>query len=211
MDTYSLKYKIVIVGDSGTGKTSILNKFITNEYKEKERTIGTDYGSKILIYNETKIKLIIWDTAGQERFADIIKIFYKDANAVIITFDITNYHSFVNVKKWIEKIRNGSEKNPYIIIVGTKVDMENERAVENIDMCLFFNGNNYEYDYIEVSAKDDINIKNLFDIITENLMKKNSSDNKMIAYDYTYMNNIINIMNIKNYVYVPKFSYCSMM
>lgn len=212
MDTYDFKYKIVIVGDSETGKTTLLNKFVTDKYEEKEITIGIDYKSKMLIHNDEKIKLIIWDTAGQERFAEIIKIFYKDADAIIITFDITNYLSFSNIENWIEKIRREAEKNPYIIIVGTKVDMENYREVENIDICLFFNGNKYEYDYIEVSAKDDINIKNLFDVVIENLIKKNKNNNIVnnavnnnYGYGYGYINNMI------NYMYIPKIPYCTIM
>lgn len=214
MENFDHKYKIVLIGNSNTGKTSLVTRFITNNFFKKERTIGSDFSSKIININDKKVKLFIWDTAGQERFAEIIKVFYKDADAVIITFDITNYQSFVDIKKWITKIKNNSIKNPYIIIVATKIDMENFREIDNLDVSLFMTEENNKYDYMEVSSKTGINVDNLFEIIVENLIKKENTGSKETKEtkennNYVYFGNLNN--NIKNYMYMPNWSYCSMM
>lgn len=202
MDFFDYKYKIVLIGNSNTGKTSLTTRFITNQYKEKNVTIGTEYSSKIISVDGKKIKLVLWDTAGQERFADVIKVFYRDADAIIITFDITNYKSFSDMKNWIQKVKNNTTKNPYIIIVATKIDMEYYREIDNFDLLLFMDNEDNNYDYIEVSSKDGTNIENLFEIITENLLKKNKTpDNN------SYINKI---NNAKKYMHILNWSYCSM-
>jgi small GTP-binding protein len=213
MENFDYKYKLVLIGNSDTGKTSLIARFITNNYKKNERTIGTDYSSKIIIMNDKKIKLSIWDTAGQERFADIIKVFYKDADAVIITFDITNYQSFVDINKWIAKIKNDAIKNPYIIIVATKIDMENCYNVDNFDISLFMTEENNNYDYMEVSSKNGTNVNNLFEIITENLLKKEKEKEKDKDKENNNNNNYVYLGNLNNNIknYIPNLPYCSIM
>lgn len=205
METYDYKLKICIIGDSMTGKSALLNRFINNSYyNDNNITIGIDFKSKAMDYEGKKIKLMIWDTAGQERFAGIVKVFYKNSDAIIITFDITNIASFYSLKKWINKVKANAENDPYIIIVGNKYDIEEDRITEKFDINFYLE--KYNYDYIEISAKTNFNIDNLFQIIISNIIKnKNKNNNNNDNYNNNYF------QLIRNYIYRPSFNYCTIM
>lgn len=210
METFDYKFKISVIGDSMTGKTALLNRFINNSYFNTNNiTIGTDFKSKIIELDGKKIKLMIWDTAGQERFADIVKVFYINSDAIIITFDTTNIESFNNLKKWIMQVKENTN-NPYVIIVGTKYDIEEYKIIQKINIELFLE--EFQYDYIEVSAKTNFNINNLFEIIISNIIKIKNKEaeekNKIINNNNLYYQSF---QSMKNYIYNPYFYYCSIM
>ncbi len=173
-EKYDNNIKISIVGDSGNGKTSLMNKFVMGEFSSNtQSTMGIDFRSKIIDCNGRRVKIRIWDTAGQERFSEIIRACYRDSDGVIITYDTTRYESFLNLEKWIDKVNNTIEQqNNYvsIILVGTKSDLINERKVneeELVDLIL-----KYNLKYLEVSSKNGNNIAFLFSTMAEMILQK---------------------------------------
>ena len=104
---YDFVIRIIIIGDCNIGKSSILSKFIDDEFERKyNKTICVDYKTYYTEYHNQNIKLIIWDTSGQDRFKSIIKSFYKGINIVVICFDLTDEYSFDNVDLWLDEINN---------------------------------------------------------------------------------------------------------
>ena len=159
--------KIIIVGDTNVGKTSILKKFIHNRFEfQFDTTIGVDFEQEMMSINDKNFNIHIWDTAGSERYKSITKSYYNNAHGVIIVFDITNYDSFNNVIDWFNDINKLCIKNIPIILVGNKSDLEEKRRVshkEIVELTTKLNIN-----YIEVSAKRGKNIEKIF----KNLIKK---------------------------------------
>ena len=155
------KFKFIIIGDSGTGKSSIINRFMDEYYHQDEElnTIGVDFKTKILCVNKSILKLFIWDTAGQEIYRSIIRNYYNNAIAVILVFSHDDIDSFYNCEKWIKDIKNSIQNdNIQIILVGNKIDLEskiNKRDIYNF--C-----DKYKVDYLGVSVKKNINIDKIF-------------------------------------------------
>eukprot|EP00483_Globobulimina_turgida_P007043 UN07057 len=118
---YHYLFKLVLIGDSGVGKSNIMLRFTNDLYDEFfTATVGIDYASKML--------QIVWDTAGQERFRSLTASYYKGAHAVLIVYDITNRESFENVSQWLDELRSFAQASVLIFVVGTKIDLETERA-----------------------------------------------------------------------------------
>ena len=171
---YQILFKVILIGDSGIGKTSIINRYVNNIYTEKYLcTIGVDFLTKSFEIEDVNIKLQIWDTAGMERYRQITTSYYRGANAAVIAFDLTNRKSFENIKKWINLYYEYS--NPLIsksiTIVGNKSDLIAERSVksEEIEELLKINTG---FSYEEVSAKTGENIDSIFDKIALRLFKE---------------------------------------
>jgi small GTP-binding protein len=164
--------KISIVGDSGNGKTSLMNKFAINEFDNNTpSTVGVDFRCKIIDVNNKKVKIRIWDTAGQEKFGEIIRACYRDSDGVIITYDITKYESFLNLEKWLEKVISTINRQyTTIIIVGTKSDLINDRKVSQEEVVDFILKNDLKY--FEVSSKDGKNVNLLFSTMAEIIIEK---------------------------------------
>jgi small GTP-binding protein len=164
--------KLCILGDGGNGKTCIINRFIDDKYDNYiGETIGVDFKCKTIdSYDNKKIKIQIWDTAGQERFRQIIKVYFRDTDGIILTYDTTNYNSFKNLDNWMQQIKEIANLNyTSIILVGTKCDLIELRTVPCIDIAKFIN--NYNIKYLEVSSKESKNIDVLFKIFTEIVLK----------------------------------------
>jgi small GTP-binding protein len=204
IDLYDKWLKISVIGDSGNGKTTLINKFVNGEFfEERCSTIGLDFRTKIIENDNKKIKIKIWDTAGQERFAEIVKSAYRDSDGIILTYDITNYESFLDLDSWMEKIKNVID-NEYccIILVGTKADLP--RKVPQNDVVDFILKNDLRY--IEISSKDGTNIDSLFIAITEMILRKIKNkpekENKILRKKNTQNE------NFGNYIYNSITSMC---
>ena len=125
--------KIVLIGESGVGKTSIISQFIDQIFQnDQQSTIGGTFSTKTIKCGNGKIlKLEIWDTAGQERYRSVTKMFYKDANAAILVYDITNKFSFEELQKyWIEQVKESSPRNIILAIVANKSDLIEHEQVD---------------------------------------------------------------------------------
>jgi len=129
-EDFDFLFKIIIIGDSGVGKTNILSRYIKNSFSFDTRsTVGVEFGAKKLELNGIKVKGQIWDTAGQERYRSITNTYYKGAKGALVVYDISKRDSFDNVNKWVNELRMNGERDVIIVLVGNKSDLVNERVV----------------------------------------------------------------------------------
>ena len=184
------RQKIIFTGDIYVGKTSIINVLMGQKFNnDYEASIGVDFFSKTIKYKGKIIKLQIWDSAGQEKFRSLIPNYIRGSSLVFIVYDISNKKSFNNVNSWVNFVNNIENSN--IVIVGNKIDLENKREVTYEEGKKYCEENNF--DFFEVSAKNDINLNNMLfnsvaslpffnsinadgsskEQIVENLMKEN--------------------------------------
>ena len=165
--------KIGLLGDSGVGKTNIINSILDVGFNEDEiSTIGSyKFTIKILLKKENKVKLIIWDSSGQERFRSIVLNNLKNVEGIILVFDVTNRKSFENIDEWLRLIKENIEQNPDIILFGNKADVEKEKwkvTKEEIKQYL----KKMKLDYFEISTKINQGINEGLFYLTNNLYDK---------------------------------------
>ena len=175
-----LSIKILIIGDSQVGKTSLLLNYIDKIFPEEHiSTIGVEYKEKFIKKDDFNVKLQVWDTAGQERFRSITKSIYRNTNGVLFVYDITNKESFVNVKNWIKDTEN-MDKDIKGVIIGNKIDLEEKRVIAKEDLEEI--GNKFKMPVLEVSAKNGININESFDKLVDELFKNKSREDILQSY-----------------------------
>ena len=159
---YDVACQLLIIGDSCVGKTSLLTRYTTGNFKEEYiATVGIDYFTKNETINDKIISIKLWDTVGQERYKALTQNFFKNAEGVMVVYDITKVESFDNLKFWINSIKQNMENKNIIIpviIIGNKVDMEDMREISNENAENFAKENNYKY--FETSAKTGEGIDN---------------------------------------------------
>ena len=168
-EDFDEKIKLMLLGDSNVGKSSILRKYCKNDFLDKYvTTIGMDFEMKNLNINNKKVRLQIWDTAGQERYKVITKNYFNTSDGFIVIYDITNRESFVNINNWMEQITTLIGKEVKCIIFGNKNDLDNERKVsieEGKEL-----GEKYKCKFYETSAKKGENIEEGFKSLTIEIM-----------------------------------------
>ena len=180
---YDYLFKLLIIGESGVGKTCLLLRFTDDSFTANHlTTIGIDFKIKIINLENKLIKLQIWDTAGQERFRTITKTYYKGAHGIILTYDVTDANSFKNIRNWIKQIEANAQTNVCKVLVGNKCDKpdrtvteeEGKKLAEDFGMILF-----------ETSAKTNKNVSEVFNYLTTEILKSNAgkttSDNKKLS------------------------------
>lgn len=164
MSISRLQMKVIVLGDSGVGKTSILNRFVKQEFSQSYRaTVGADFLFKELTVDNKELSLQLWDTAGQERFQALGNAFYRGTDCCLLVYDITNLESFENIKSWKQEFleRSGNENTNFpIILLGNKCDCENERRVSKEKAKEWASENKLMFE--ETSAKEDVGIENSF-------------------------------------------------
>ena len=166
-------YKIVLIGDINVGKTSILSRFRYGSFESDYMpTLGIDFFSKNLFFEDKTIRLILWDTAGQERFRSLIPSYLKNADCIIIVFDITNKESFLSLNKWLTDAKNNASENTIYVICGNKIDLKERRTVNENEINKYIEKNTGVI-YMECSAKNGQGIKDLFNVIAKNLGENN--------------------------------------
>ena len=163
------KYKLIFLGDQSVGKSSILNRFLNDTFVEEyQATIGLDFQSKNVQIDNQDIHLLLYDTAGQEKFRSLIPMYTRDANIILLVYDITSKESFNNLSQWLKDLTNININEVILCIVGNKIDLNEKREVE------FDEGKKFaeEHDFIfnEISAKtgegfSELFYKNLFEKI----------------------------------------------
>ena len=156
-----LTYKIIVIGDSGVGKSCLTIQAIQNQFVDLYRaTVGFEFMSFNIRINKVIIKLQIWDTCGQEVYKSLISAIYRNSSLAIIIYSITNKNSFQHVETWIRDLKTNSNKNPKIILVGNKSDLESERKISYEEGENLKNKHNLNY-FIETSAKTGDNAENV--------------------------------------------------
>lgn len=181
-DVYDCLYKILLIGDSGVGKSCLLLRFTDDTYTEAYiSTIGVDFKLRTVEYNGKQIKLQIWDTAGQERFRTITSSYYRGAHGVIIVYDITDQLSFNNLKNWIQEIEQYSSENFSKMIVGNKCDLNTRRVVETEAARQFVTSRGAAF--METSAKNSTNVEQAFMWMVADISSRlsNSNSNPSVA------------------------------
>jgi small GTP-binding protein len=164
-------YKIVVVGSSGVGKTAIVNQLVTKTFKEEgQPTIGVEFKSFAIQAEGENVKLQIWDTAGQERFRSVSKAYFRNAIGAVLVFDLTQKPTFDEVNTWLNDLNSLCAPNAYIIMVGNKSDLRDERAVSagEADEA----SKRYGLEYIETSAKDGSGIADAFARLAGGIVRK---------------------------------------
>jgi Ras-related protein Rab-1A len=167
---YDYLIKCLVVGDSGTGKSSLMMRFTDDVFNTTYiSTIGVDFKIKTMGFRDKTVKFQIWDTAGQDRFRTITASYYRGSNAVILCYDTTDKNTFQNINKWLEEVKNFSVGSPLLILCGTKTDLEEKRVVSYEEAEEYAKTNNMHF--FESSAKNNSNVKEIFELIAENKIK----------------------------------------
>ena len=168
-ETKDLNIKLILIGDSNVGKTTLLSKYINNENIEDiTPTVGLENKVKTTEIKGIKTKIQIWDTAGQEKFNSLTQNFFKNTDGILIVFDLTNQESFDNIQKWIAKSDNKIKK----IIVGNKSDLVDQRKVTKEDIKLIIK----KYNYVEVSALNGTDVGKAFDTLIQSIVEKRTDE-----------------------------------
>ncbi len=155
------KFKVVVVGDSGVGKTNLIKRFINDTFnKDSKATVGVEFLSKTYLINQEVFKIEIWDTAGQERYKSITAAYYKGAKGAMIVYDVTNQTSFDNVDNWANEIKEKAARNINLMIVGNKTDLTDKIVVTS--EVATEKAKALEIPIMETSALDSTNVKEAF-------------------------------------------------
>ena len=161
IDIPELKYKLIVIGDENVGKTSILDRFKSNQFSPiYEPTVGLDFQSIPIIVDDQSVTLLLYDTAGQEKFRSLIPLYTNEANIILFIYDISNLESFNNIGKWYDSLENINKDEVIFALVGNKSDLDYNRKVKKEDAEKYANEHNYIFQ--EVSALNGDGIQELF-------------------------------------------------
>ena len=191
---FDVKYKIMVLGESKVGKTSLIKRFTKNVFGGVYlTTVGMDFQDKIIEIEDKKVRLQIWDTAGQERFRNVTKSYFQSSQGFVLVYDITDRESFEKLNFWVDNIKNNAPENAKFILVGNKCDLANERKVS------YEEGENYAKNlnikFFEASARDGTNVNELFfylanEIYQDNKLKGNNNSNNGVILRLAPSNNV---------------------
>ena len=158
-----IKLKLIVVGNQGTGKSCILNRFVNETFEENyQATIGLDFQSKNIIIHDQDVRLIIYDTAGQEKFRSLIPMYIREAQIILLVYDISDKDSFDAMPNWIQEVKEVLNKEVVFALIGNKMDLESQRKVSYEEGKKLAEKNNFVFQ--EVSAKTGKNFENLFEV-----------------------------------------------
>ena len=169
---FDLSFKIIIVGDSGVGKSCLSIKASRNYFEDfYSPTVGFEFLTFNVKVEDQNIKLQIWDTCGQEVYRSLISSFYRSASLAIIVYSIDNDESFINIEKWLNDIKTQSNPDVKIFLIGNKADLEEKRQVSRESGEKFFKDNKLTF-FSETSAKTGFNVQNVFIEVAKELYKQ---------------------------------------
>jgi Ras-related protein Rab-1A len=165
------QFKVIMLGDVAVGKTSLVTRFVDNEFKSTYHcTVGVEFKVKTMRIDPfTHVDLKIWDTCGEEKYRTITRQYYRDSDGVVLVFDLTNKNSFDKLSGWLHDIKEYGPKDTCVILVGNKSDVRERK------LFLFEEGKKfamqYKMPYIEVSAKNGTNVISMFENITKKMIE----------------------------------------
>ena len=176
-----INFKIIIIGDSGVGKSSILKRAVKNTFDDNyQATIGFEFLLMHFSINDLKIKLQIWDTCGQETYRSLVQGFYRNTSLALIVYDICDKKTYEGLDIWLKDLRSQTDEELPIFIVGNKIDKENERQVTYKEANEFSLSSRTKY-FTECSAKTGYNVENIFQEVVKYLYTacKNLGKNRL--------------------------------
>ncbi|GJV11475.1 Ras-related protein RabA2a [Tanacetum coccineum] len=169
-DEYDYLFKVVLIGDSGVGKSNLLSRFTRNEFcLESKSTIGVEFATRTLQVEGKTVKAQIWDTAGQERYRAITSAYYRGALGALLVYDVTKPTTFDNVSRWLKELRDHADSNIVIMLIGNKTDLKHLRAVSTEDAQTFAEKEGLSF--IETSALEAINVEKSFQTILSEIYR----------------------------------------
>ena len=171
------QFKLVLLGDSGVGKSSLLNRYMDEGFFPNQPcTINADFKIKSLTIDEfSSVQITIWDTCGQERYRSMTGRYFKGAHGIILMYDVADKRSFADLDIWLEEIKKNTIKEDLsIILVGNKIDLK-FRNIKTEDAKNFADKNNLLY--CETSSKEGLNVNNAFEMITKEIINKQNNSN----------------------------------
>lgn len=164
-------FKLLLIGDSGVGKSCLLLRFADDTYTESYiSTIGVDFKIRTIELDGKTIKLQIWDTAGQERFRTITSSYYRGAHGIIVVYDVTDQESYANVKQWLQEIDRYASENVNKLLVGNKSDLTTKKVVDNTTAKEF--ADSLGIPFLETSAKNATNVEQAFMTMAAEIKKR---------------------------------------
>ncbi|KAL5732147.1 Ras-related protein ric2 [Ranunculus cassubicifolius] len=166
-DDYDYLFKVVLIGDSGVGKSNLLSRFTRNEFSlESKSTIGVEFATRSLNVEGKVIKAQIWDTAGQERYRAITSAYYRGAVGALLVYDVTRHSTFENVERWLKELRDHTDPNIVVMLIGNKSDLRHLLAVSTEDGTSFAERESLYF--METSALESTNVDNAFsEVLTQ--------------------------------------------
>ncbi|CAN6345855.1 unnamed protein product, partial [Urochloa humidicola] len=166
-DDYDYLFKVVLIGDSGVGKSNLLSRFTRNEFSlESKSTIGVEFATRSIHVEDKVVKAQIWDTAGQERYRAITSAYYRGAVGALVVYDVTRHVTFENVERWMRELKDHTDANIVIMLVGNKADLRHLRAVPTEDAKAFAEKENAFF--METSALEAMNVEDAFtEVLTQ--------------------------------------------
>lgn len=171
---YDYLFKVVLIGDSGVGKSNLLSRFTRNEFNlESKSTIGVEFATRSINVDSKVVKAQIWDTAGQERYRAITSAYYRGAVGALLVYDIAKHGTYENVTRWLKELRDHADANIVIMLVGNKSDLKHLRAVPTEEARGFAAENSLSF--IETSALDASNVESAFQTILTDIYRIVSS------------------------------------
>ncbi|XP_019877568.1 ras-related protein Rab-31 [Aethina tumida] len=176
--------KVVVLGHQGVGKTSTIIRYVEESFNHNvQPTVGASFFTCNVVVQNVPVKLQIWDTAGQERFKALAPMFYRNANAALLVFDITSYESFEKMKTWVDELKRNVEETMVLCVVGNKTDLAKNRKVSKKEALQY--SNSIGATYLECSAKDDQGVGVVFDNIAQGLLRMSAdkSNHTLKVYD----------------------------
>jgi len=173
--SYDFLIKLLMIGDSGVGKSCLLLRFSDDSFTTSFiTTIGIDFKIKTIELEGKRIKLQIWDTAGQERFRTITTAYYRGAMGILLVYDVTDEQSFLNIRNWIRNIEQHAADSVNKILIGNKCDMTEEKKIDSARGQAL--ANEYGINFFETSAKSDINVTEAFMSIARDIKTRLMDD-----------------------------------
>ena len=159
---YDLNFKLIVIGDSGVGKSCLTNKATKNIFEESyNATVGFEFFTFNIRMNGKVLKLQIWDTCGQELYRSLITNFYRNSSLAIMVYSITSKDSFDNIDIWLKELRTHSNPDAKVFLIGNKIDLEASRKVDTVQGEQYAEENNINM-FMETSAKTGINAQKVF-------------------------------------------------
>ncbi|KAJ9537936.1 hypothetical protein OSB04_030669 [Centaurea solstitialis] len=196
LDDYDYLVKLVIIGDSGVGKSNLLTRFTSDEFSlESKPTIGVEFGTKAIRVDDNKIiKAQIWAVAGRERYRAITSAYYGKSNGALLVYDITCHITFKNVERWLTELRDHTDPDIVIMLVGNKADLHHIRTVSTEDAKTFAEKENMYF--METSALEVLNVENSFaEVLTQiyHVVNRKALIRTIADDDYDYLFKVIMI------------------